>query len=59
MTDTVVAGSRKEAWMFFGMPWWVWVLIVAGLAVFVPIKAYFLKKFFAKKPEEPAEDEED
>jgi len=43
--------------MILGLPWWAWALIIVGLALFVPLKMYFVKKFLAKKPESP-EDEE-
>ena len=30
------------------MPWWGWVLIIAGLAVFVPLKTKITKRFLEK-----------
>ncbi|MBN1242227.1 MAG: hypothetical protein JXA15_05900 [Spirochaetales bacterium] len=32
-----------------GLPWWAWLLIVAGLAVFVPLKIALTKRFLSGK----------
>lgn len=41
---------------FLGLPVWAWILIVAAVAAFVPLKVYMTKKFLAAVKDKKADE---
>jgi hypothetical protein len=38
------------------MAWWIWLIIILGIAAFIPIKIFCTKKFLSKMNKEKKED---